>query len=244
MQEKLNWQLARFNKESGQFETESGVFLANRFLDALKFHPPGVAPVKDESGWYHIDAVGHALYSQRYERCFGYYEGKAAVRGTEGWTHVDLNGREQGSSYEWVGNYQEGRCVVRNFSGQYFHLDDIGQPAYANRYRYAGDFRDGLSCVFTEYGWTHIDRNGSMLHGRYFLGLNVFHKGFALALDVQGWFHIDDTGTAIYPNRFRILEPFYNGQALAQTDRGEWVRVSEEGLVFHFRNQVNSKPRF
>jgi hypothetical protein len=231
MQEKLNWQLARFNKESGQFETESGVFLATRFLEALKFHPPGVAPVKDESGWYHIDALGNPLYSQRYARCFGFYEGSAAVQTSEGWTHVNLSGEELPNVFEWVGNFQGGHCVVRNDAGEYYHIDNSGKPVYSERYRYAGDYRDGMACVASDKGWTHIDGEGKPTHGRHFNGLNVYHKGYALAMDDSGWFHVYQNGAAIYAHRFSSLEPFYNGCALALKYNGEWVVVDQDSRI-------------
>lgn len=49
------------------------------FKNRLKFHPPGLAAVEDESGWYHIDINENAIYSERYSRTFGYYDGSAAV---------------------------------------------------------------------------------------------------------------------------------------------------------------------
>ena len=49
------------------------------FKNRLKFHAPGLAPVEDETGWYHIDTNENAIYPERYSRAFGYYDGLAAV---------------------------------------------------------------------------------------------------------------------------------------------------------------------
>jgi len=63
-----------------------------RFTHVMKFHPPGVAPVRDFSGAYHIDHLGEALYKNRFIKTFGYYEEIAAAADDEGWCHIDLYG--------------------------------------------------------------------------------------------------------------------------------------------------------
>ena len=61
---------------------------AARFLDVLKFHAPGLAPVLDDSGAYHITPAGLPVYDARHVRTFGFYEGRAAVHSADGWFHV------------------------------------------------------------------------------------------------------------------------------------------------------------
>ena len=101
-------------------------------------------------------------YSRRYLRAFGFYEGRAAVQASEGWFHILADGRPlYGERYAWCGNFQEGRCPVRDSSGNYFHLNAEGGAAYRRRYRYAGDFRDGYAVVQREDGrHTHVDAMG------------------------------------------------------------------------------------
>ena len=63
-----------------------------------------------------------------------------------------------------------------------------GRAAYAARWRYAGDFREGSRwCSATTGSHTHVDPCGSPVHRRWFLDLDVFHKGFARARDEAGW---------------------------------------------------------
>ena len=50
-----------------------------RFVAVLKFHAPGLAPVIDDSGTYHITSDGNAAYDERHVRTFGFYEGIAAA---------------------------------------------------------------------------------------------------------------------------------------------------------------------
>ena len=197
----------------------------------LKFHEPGIAPVRDTSGAYHISPDGRPAYALRHIRTFGFYEGIAAVHSEEGWFHILPDGSPMcGERYAWCGNFQESRCAVRLPGGGYIHIEDDGTPAYGERYRYAGDFKDGYAVVQREDGkHTHIDRSGNPLHGRWFQNLDVFHKRYARACDPSGWHHVDMTGEPLYRERFRNVEPFYNGQARVERLDGSLSVIDESG---------------
>ena len=202
-----------------------------RFHEVLKFHPPGLAPVTDGTGAYHITPDGLPAYRERYLRAFGFYEGKAAVHGEDGWRHILPDGRPlQEARFAWCGNYQDGRCAVRDGAGSYFHITADGAPAYPERYRYAGDFRDGIAVVQrTDGRHSHIDAVGNLPHGRWFQDLDVYHKGHARARDSGGWCHVDMRGEPLYRRRFHAVEPFYNGQARVERFDGALLVVDESG---------------
>ena len=203
-----------------------------RFHEALKFHSPGLAPVLDASGAYHITPDGLPAYPERYLRTFGFYEGIAAAHSASGWHHIGPDGAPlYVERYAWCGNFQEGRCPVRNDAGRYFHIAADGSPAYGERYRYAGDFKDGHAVVQNDSGdHTHSDANGRLLHGKWFRDLDVFHKGYARAADPQGWHHVDMRGRPLYEGRFRSVEPFYNGQARVESHDGSLSVIDEQGI--------------
>ena len=204
---------------------------SSRFNEVLKFHEPGLAPVHDSSGAYHITPDGRPAYEPRHMRAFGFYEGVAAVHSEDGWLHILSDGSPlYEERYAWCGNLQEGRCAVRLPSGDYFHITGNGSPAYGERYRYAGDFRDGHAVVQRDDGkHTHIDTSGNLLHGRWFRDLDVFHKRYARACDSNGWHHVDMTGEPLYEERFKNVEPFYNGQARVEGFDGSLSVVNESG---------------
>ena len=204
-----------------------------KFHEVLKFHEPGLAPVLDASGAYHIIPDGSAAYVTRHVRTFGFYEGRAAVHSEEGWFHILSDGSPlYEERYEWCGNFQEGRCTVRLKDGSYFHLQADGTPAYRERYRYAGDFKDGHAVVQREDGkHTHVDASGHLLHGRWFHDLDVYHKRFACACDSNGWHHIYMNGESLYNARFKNVEPFYNGQARVEGVDGSLSVIGESGQV-------------
>ena len=202
-----------------------------RFREALKFHEPGLAPVIDDSGAYHITPDGLPAYRPRYVRTFGFYDGRAAVQSANGWYHILPDGSSlYKERYTWCGNFQESRCPVRQYDGLYLHIDLDGSPLYGERYSYAGDFRDGIAVVQCNDGThTHIDGSGAPIHGRWFVDLDVFHKGVARACDSGGWHHVNMRGEPLYARRFKDVEPFYNGQARIEEFSGALSVINEAG---------------
>jgi Shikimate kinase len=208
---------------------------SDRFVEVLKYNPPGLAAVRTLDAAYHITPAGTPAYPQRYLRTFGFYEGRSAVVDLAGqWFHVKPNGEAvYHARYAWCGNYQGGRVTVRDFSGHYFHLDLDGSPPYQQRHLYAGDYRDGIACVrFSSDGLCrHVNVSGNLIHEATYLDLDVYHKGFARARDSAGWCHIGLDGRPRYDTRYAAVEPFYNGMAYCETWSGDRVIVDESGRV-------------
>jgi len=202
-----------------------------RFDEVLKFHAPGLAPVRRGMEAWHIRVDGSPAYSRRFVRTFGFYEGLAAVVSPDGWHHIRTDGTAlYPDRYDWCGNFQGGRCTVRERGGAYLHITSEGVPAYDARWRYAGDYRDGVAVVQADDGRsTHIDLSGKLLHGVWFQDLDVFHKGFARARDEDGWTHVDINGRPAYVRRFAAVEPFYNGQARVERFDGGLEVINEDG---------------
>lgn len=205
------------------------------FEEVLKFHAPGFAPVKDQSGWYHIDINGNSIYKERYNRVFGFYCNRAAVVLDDLWFHVNVSGnRVYQPSFAWAGNYQEDLCTVRDYKGNYFHIDLQGERVYPECYLYAGDYKEGVASVKNQNGmFKHIDTNGKPINGKEFLDLGLFHKNFATAKDKLGWFHIDNKGNEIYNYRYLYVEPFYNGFALVTQFDETKIIIDESGKIIH-----------
>ena len=202
-----------------------------RFQNVLKFHAPGLAPVLDSSGAYHITPDGLPAYGSRHIRTFGFYDTRAAVHSADGWFHVLPDGGAlYPERYAWCGNFQEGRGAVRLPDGRYFHLKDSGASAYPGRYRYAGDFKDGYAVVQRDDGkHSHIGPSGELLHGEWLLDLDVYHKNYARARDEGGWHHVEIQGQPLYQDRYRNVEPFYNGQARVEGFDGSLSVIGESG---------------
>jgi len=231
MENELNWQAIKISEDSTHFVFEGKPVFSKQFIEVLKFHAPGLAPVKDKTGSYHIDSSGDQLYTERYTRTFGYYCNRAAVIHNGEWFHLNEKGiKVHPHSFAWSGNYQENLCPVRDASNNYFHIDLNGEKIYSATFIYAGDFKDGIACVKTVNGfYKHIDTRGNFLNNIDFLDLGIFHKNFATARDVTGWHHIAKNGKEIYKQRYAAVEPFYNGFALVTQFDDRKIIIDEGG---------------
>lgn len=228
----MSWKRATVATDGTHHLLDGEPLYAARFQRVGKFHEPGLAPVSDPSGAFHVGPDGRPAYSGRFRQAWGFYAGLAAVEDAGGWLHVRVDGKPLYTEhYAWCGNFQEERCTVRRLDGRYLHIDIDGRPAYPERHLYAGDFRDGVAVVRSAEDalCRHIDLHGKRVHDGSFLDLDVFHKGLARARDAAGWFHIRLDGRPAYARRFAAVEPFYNDAALAETLDGDRIIVGLDG---------------
>ena len=227
----MNWQEIKVSADNTHFLFEGKEIFSSYFIEVLKFHSPGIAPVKDESGSYHIDISGKQIYTNRFDRTFGFYCNRAAVVQENKSFHINVKGEKAYlDSYSWVGNYQENLCTVRNFNDKYYHVDIDGQRIYSHSFIYCGDFKDSYACVKQDNGfYKHINTHGKFLNDKQYLDLGIFHKNFATAKDNNGWHHIDKSGNEIYKYRFLAVEPFYNGFALVTQFDENKIIIDENG---------------
>lgn len=227
----VRWQDVSVAPEGTHHLRDDSPLYAARFDEVMKFHEPGLAPVRRGDEAWHIRTDGSASYRRRFFRAFGFYDGLAAVQSSSGWHHIRSDGTDLAPArFGWCGNFQEGLCAVRGRDGSYSHITREGNHAYDTRWRYAGDFRDGVAVVqFGDGRSSHIDSRGLLVHGVRFLDLDVYHKRFARARDEDGWMHVDTTGRPLYKRRFAAVEPFYNGQARVECLDGGLQVIDEEG---------------
>jgi hypothetical protein len=227
----MNWQDIKVSADNSHFLFDGKQIFGRKFIEVLKFHSPGLAPVKDKSGSYHIDSFGNQLYVERFARTFGFYCNRAAVVQDDKCFHITDTGKQAyKDTFAWTGNFQENFCSVRNSENKYFHIDLDGNRIYNDSFLYCGDFKDGIACVKTSKGlFRHIYSNGKYLHDKEFSDLGIYHKNFAIAKDNGGWYHIDKSGNEIYRQRFLAVEPFYNGFALVTQFDNDKIIIDENG---------------
>ncbi len=227
----MDWATIAIAPDTTHHVRDGQPLYGERFDEVLKFHPPGLAPVRLGGQAWHVDTRGCPAYARRFVRTFGFYEGRAAVVSPSGWQHILPDGRDlYRQRHAWCGNYQGERCTFRDAEGRYHHVDLVGEASYRERWRYAGDYRDGIAVVQANDGRsTHIDPSGRPIHDRWFLDLDVFHKGRARARLEDGWTHVDLAGVPQYAARFAAVEPFYNGQARVERFDGALEVIDEAG---------------
>lgn len=228
----MNWKDIKTATDNTYFLVNDKPVFDRQFIEVLKFHEPGIAPVKDETGSYHITVLGNELYKERYSRTFGFYCNRAAVINGIDWFHInDIGKRVYQESYSWTGNFQENLCTVRDKDNNYFYIQLNGERLNNKNFIYCGDFKDGIACVKTNSGFLqHINNHGEFINDNEYFDLGVFHKNFATAKDKEGWFHIDGKGSEIYSQRYSMIEPFYNGFALVTKFNNEKLIIDENGM--------------
>ena len=236
MSARAHWKTSRPAPEgTHHLKTADGRALYRTRYDAvLPFHAPGLAPARLDGEAFHILPNGRCAYPQRFTQTFGFYDRLAAVTAGRDWFHIHPDGRAAyQQTWSWCGNFQQGRCSVRDGRGRYHHIGGDGVLLAGGPYCYAGDFREGAAVVRTMDGLCgHINLQGEPLHDQTFFDLDVFHKGLARARDADGWFHLARDGSdASSGRRYRSLEPFYNGQALAKMHDGEIAVIDEQGEI-------------
>lgn len=229
----MNWRDLSVSPCGTHHECDGQPAYSGRFDEVLKFHYPGLAPVRLGNEAWHVREDGNAAYARRFIRTFGFYEGFAAVQTLDGWHHIFPDGSDGYTDrYDWCGNFQGGRCTVRLREGRYQHVFRDGSAVYPKTWAYAGDYKDGVCVIQNEAGLcTHLGLSGEPLHGNWFVDLDVFHKGFARAHDNDGWMHVDLCGEPLYARRFAAVEPFYNGQARVERFDGGLEVINEQGKM-------------
>ena len=208
---------------------------SQRFDKVQSYHfPPAYAPVIKNHEAFFIDIHGNQVFQRKFKDVFGFYDGVATVADKSGFFHINAQGLDIHSQiYSWAGNFQEGFCTVQSIDGGlFYHIDETGKPIYNQKYAYVGDYRYGVAVVSDDNGnCTHINSEGNLLHGKYFLELDVYHKGYAIAKDERGYFHINKKGEPLYHNRYIHLEPFYNGRAIAVNQCGVRSIIAIDGIT-------------
>ena len=231
------------NIKLNEFETGyeiDGNPVFKKYKKAMSFHAEGLAAVEDKTGCYHIKIDGTAVYGNRYNKSYGFYDKIAAVGDKNGSFHIDIYGNPlYDKRFIWIGNYQEEICAVESESG-FYHIDTNGKGLYSERYSYVGDFRYGIAVVHSNDGAFHISKDGRRIHESTFEDADVFHKGFAVVKDVVGYFHINKLGEERYSHRFLKAEPFYNDYAFCTTLDGFKVRLHDSGNFCHVQKLTPS----
>ncbi len=194
----------------------------------MSFHD-GIAPVQSEHIAFFINKKNIQQFNREFEKAYGFYNDISTVKDKNGWFHINKFGQDIYSArYSWSGNYNENKCIVKDFDDNYFHINSDGKRTYSQSYVYAGDFKYNIAVVVDCSGkHTHIKDDGNLLHGRFFDELDIFHKGYAVAKDGKGYFHINKQGNELYSQRYKKLEDFYNGFSYATNFYNNKVLLDE-----------------
>lgn len=102
--------------------------------------------------------------------------------------------------------------------GNYYHVrtgKDGYEPAYSERYLYAGPFKEGLAGVRDDKGCFHIHLDGRPAYIERYDIIGEYKEGFCVVVDVKTnkRFHILKNGRPAYQERYDYASDFCNGIA-------------------------------
>ena len=117
-----------------------------------------------------------------------------------------------------------------------FHIDVVGEPAYARRFRRTFGFYEARAAVIGEDGWHHILLDGSDLYATRYAWCGNYGGGRCAVRDREGlYLHLDDEGRPAYAARYRYAGDYRGGIAVVQRQDGLSTHVDERGEPIHGR---------
>jgi hypothetical protein len=69
----MNWKDIKPSADNSHFLVNGKTIFNKIFIEVLKLHTPSIALVFGKTGAYHNDINGNHLYSERYDRTFGFF---------------------------------------------------------------------------------------------------------------------------------------------------------------------------
>jgi hypothetical protein len=193
---------------------------------------------------YHLDKQGQPLYVRRFDQVLPFHEpGLAPVSLDSLAWHIRLDGDDAYvERFERTFGFYCGVAAVTR-AGEWFHIKPDGEPLYAARYVFAGNFQNDC-CVVCEAasGYFHIDLHG---HARYPIRWRYcgdFREGVAVVQGDDGLStHINALGEQIHGQWFVDLDVFHKGFARA-CDTDGWHHVNRAGQSMYTQRYVQVEP--
>ncbi|HJJ27593.1 MAG TPA: histidine phosphatase family protein [Methanocorpusculum sp.] len=124
-----------------------------------------------------------------------------------------------------------GLAAVRDRDGWY-HIDFSGNPAYKERYSYAGDFSCGAAVVSEIAGeYFYIDQIGRRIDPLSFIRADDFKDNIACVYHKEyGAAHITTSGELLYNEWFYDVRPFEGDTARIRDESG-WHFIDKQGNI-------------
>ena len=157
-----------------------------RILQVIHGYYGGLATVRSEKGFFHIDMTGNPAYQTLYAWAGNFQEGLCVVKTAEGYFHIDTRGNPvYAQRYGYVGDFKQGIAVAHPPDGA-FHILRDGSRLNTTVYRDADPFHKGYAVVSDETGYFHIDKEGHPAHPYRFRKAEPYYNGLSRCLTHDG----------------------------------------------------------
>jgi hypothetical protein len=152
------------------FRDLDGKIIIKPIYDNAEMFSEGLSTVQLGKKYGLIDETGkYVLPLRDLEYLGSVHNGLASFRANEKYGFIDTSGREKiNTEFDWVGDFSEGLCVVRNDhgkigSGNYGYIDTSGKVVIDFKFQYANNFENGKAKFQLNNLWGAIDKAGKIV---------------------------------------------------------------------------------
>lgn len=157
------------NGKTGFRNLDGKIVIEPKFDDAEMFSE-GYSCVRIGDKYGLIDENGnYILPLQSYESLGNIHNGLAMFRLNDKVGFINIKGQEViKPQFDWVGDFSEGLCVVRNDNGKigtgkYGYIDTTGKVVIDFKFQYANNFENGQAKFELNNLWGAIDKTGKII---------------------------------------------------------------------------------
>jgi hypothetical protein len=133
--------------------------------DNAEMFSEGLSTVQIGNKYGLIDETGRYVLPLRDMEYLGsVHNGLASFRANDKYGFIDTTGQEKiKPQFDWVNEFSEGLCVVRNDKGKHGYIDTTGTLIVDYEFQYAYKFENGQAKVEVKNLWGAIDNTGKFV---------------------------------------------------------------------------------
>ena len=133
--------------------------------DNAEMFSEGLSTVQIGNKYGLIDETGkYVLPLSDMEYLGSVHNGLASFRANDKYGFIGTSGQEKiKPQFDWVDDFSEGLCVVRNDKGKHGYIDTTGKLVINYQFDYANKFENGQAKVQVNNLWGAIDKTGKFI---------------------------------------------------------------------------------
>lgn len=147
------------------FRDLDGKVVIKPIYDNAEMFSEGLSTVQIGNRYGLIDETGRYVLPLREMEYLGsVHNGLASFRANDRYGFIDTSGQEKIKPiFDWVDEFSEGLCVVRNDKDKHGYIDTTGKLVVDFHFDYAYKFENGQAKVEVKNLWGAIDKAGKFV---------------------------------------------------------------------------------
>ncbi|TCC99171.1 WG repeat-containing protein [Pedobacter hiemivivus] len=147
------------------FRNLDGNIVIESKFDSAEMFSEGVSTVQLGEKYGMIDEKGnYVLQLMALDYLGSLHNGLASFLANDKYGFVNAKGQEViKPKYDWVDEFSEGLCVVRNDMGKHGYIDTIGKVVVDLQFQYASKFEKGQAKIEINNLWGAINKSGKII---------------------------------------------------------------------------------